>query len=126
MFGTALRVCELLAFFDARGTGFSAVLALHMMLFMLAAFSFAVFTDVDAYGGNLLQPLGIHCGNARQGRAHGQHYGHRGQAILQAGVSRPHLRDAMIEADFTFVDTVESRFDQGFVRGTLMLCGRMV
>ena len=124
--GLRLSVRNFLAFRDARRTGFSASLTLDVMLFMLAALGFAVLTDVDAYGGNILQPLGIHGGNPRQGGAHWKHHGYGRQAILEAGVPRTHLRDAVVEADFTFVDTVQGRFDEGLVRGALMLSSRMV
>ena len=87
--GLRLSVRNFLAFRDARRAGFSASLTLDVMLFMLAALGFAVLADVDAYGGNILQPLGIHGGNPRQGGAHWKHHGYVRQAILEAGVPRP-------------------------------------
>src|SRR3954470_16198687 len=88
---------DLVAFRGAPGAGFSARLALGMLLVLLAL-RLAVPAGFPAHGGELLEALAVLRGKLRGGRDHRQHRLHRLRALAQTLVAGSERLETMVDA----------------------------
>lgn len=97
---TALRSDQFLALFDEPSTGFRAILAGYVVMFVLTALFLAVAADIDAKLGQFLETRQLRGRKSFDRRGRREHGGDRPDAILHGGIACSQQRHAMIETDF--------------------------